>query len=764
MHASSRHGMLTSAMGLACGFICLTAAAADEPKPAILPTPKSITMGTGTMPLTAKSRIIATDPRLDAHAAVVAQEIWLITDMRLQAARGEGQAGDIILKINPQIQADAEILAAQNMKIVRTRDMAHTILVTDRAVVEGWDVRAVCEGTATLIQSIGGKPGNYFIPQMKVKDWPFADFTSTMVDAGRQWIPADSLKALVECCRIFKVRYVQLHGGDDQGYGFPSKAFPKLGTQNQDCMGGFGVKRWTWEEMEDLEAFAAARGVGIVPEIETPGHHGAMARCYRDVFDGPGCMDMASEELYLGLDTVIGELCSIFKTAPYFDVGCDECNWGGVGAGPWAQVYKRRHAIPHDAQSLRNAHEIYVVHMKRMSEICREYGKLTLAWEDFPRDGRIKDDIIALIWYPHAVAHDWQREGWTTITVPWELGVPFEKWNIFHCNGSTLQRTDKVLGACGPMWQMSRLSVVNGWMQGVSTRSERTWGPDTPLVPAEYQKRGDLARERATRLATPVKVTLDSGTLSLGVDHYLAGREIFGALQDVKVTLSAIPSGGEIHFTRDHTEPTMNSPVYTAPLVLTLDPVSQKQYVLNAALFVGGRQIGSVSRHEYFIRDMGGYITDWLIAGPYREAGKSGQQLYDVEFPPEKGGTAQWIRFKRPAPPELAWMVGFDAYPGFSGDARVAYLRCQVFSPKAQPALLYVGSDDGVKVFVNRKFVHGVNAGRGVAEEDRVNINLNQGWNQLLIKVNNWTGGWAAKARIRSANDGRLEGLRVKAE
>jgi hypothetical protein len=87
-----------------------------------------------------------------------------------------------------------------------------------------------------------------------------------------------------------------------------------------------------------------------------------------------------------------------------------------------------------------------------------------------------------------------------------------------------------------------------------------------------------------------------------------------------------------------------------------------------------------------------------------------------------------------------------------------------VFSPKAQPALLYVGSDDGVKAFVNRKFVHGVNAGRGVAEEDRVNINLNQGWNQLLVKVNNWTGGWAAKARIRSANDGRLEGLRVKAE
>ena len=88
----------------------------------------------------------------------------------------------------------------------------------------------------------------------------------------------------------------------------------------------------------------------------------------------------------------------------------------------------------------------------------------------------------------------------------------------------------------------------------------------------------------------------------------------------------------------------------------------------------------------------------------------------------------------------------------------------QVFSPKAQDALIYVGTDDGVKVFINGKFVHGVNAGRGVTEEDRVEIKLNEGWNDVLIKDNNWTGGYAAKARIRSASDTPLEGLKVKAE
>ena len=72
---------------------------------------------------------------------------------------------------------------------------------------------------------------------------------------------------------MFKVRYLQLHVGDDQGYSFPSKAFPKLGMKNGSCCGGIPPKVWTFKEMHDLEAYATARGVTIVPELETPGHH-----------------------------------------------------------------------------------------------------------------------------------------------------------------------------------------------------------------------------------------------------------------------------------------------------------------------------------------------------------------------------------------------------------------------------------------------------------------------------------------------------------
>lgn len=159
-----------------------------------------------------------------------------------------------------------------------------------------------------------------------------------------------------------------------------------------------------------------------------------------------------------------------------------------------------------------------------------------------------------------------------------------------------------------------------------------------------------------------------------------------------------------------------------------------------------------------------GAITSWMIAGPYMEEGKSGEQLYDVEFPPEKGRPAKWIPSKSRPDTELPWVVTFDDYPGFGGGDRVAYIKCQVFSPKAQDAHFNVGTDDGVKVFVNGKFIYGANAGRVASSEDHIGIKLIYGWNQLLIKITNWGGSYAARARLCDTSEGPLEGLKIKAE
>ena len=59
--------------------------------------------------------------------------------MKLPVAEGESKPGDIVLKLNRQLQAGAEILTVHGQEVLKTREYAHTIAVTDRVVIEGWD-------------------------------------------------------------------------------------------------------------------------------------------------------------------------------------------------------------------------------------------------------------------------------------------------------------------------------------------------------------------------------------------------------------------------------------------------------------------------------------------------------------------------------------------------------------------------------------------------------------------------------------------------
>ena len=79
--------------------------------------------------------------------------------------------------------------------------------------------------------------------------------------------------------------------------------------------------------------------------------------------------------------------------------------------------------------------------------------------------------------------------------------------------------------------------------------------------------------------------------------------------------------------------------------------------------------------------------------------------------------------------------------------------RCQaltyVYSPKDQTLPLLLGSDDGVKVFLNSRELHRYLAIRVAApDQDRVPLPLKKGWNALMLKIENNYGGYNFYARV----------------
>ena len=153
-----------------------------------------------------------------------------------------------------------------------------------------------------------------------------------------------------------------------------------------------------------------------------------------------------------------------------------------------------------------------------------------------------------------------------------------------------------------------------------------------------------------------------------------------------------------------------------------------------------------------------GYLVAWEYAGPYLT-----DKPFENKFAPELD-TKEKIEWKN-APvgqdSHRPYVMSFDRVKNLRGDNRVLYLQTNVLSPVAQKAITVMGSDDGIKAWLNGQVVHANDATRGLdPNSDKVAVNLKKGWNSLLVKVTQGGGEWSACVSLRKEDGSKLSGLK----
>jgi hypothetical protein len=154
------------------------------------------------------------------------------------------------------------------------------------------------------------------------------------------------------------------------------------------------------------------------------------------------------------------------------------------------------------------------------------------------------------------------------------------------------------------------------------------------------------------------------------------------------------------------------------------------------------------------------FIRDWNLAGPFHAADMD--DLPTV-YPPEteaapaksykgkNGKTVGWRTFK----------AGDSGYVRLDDLIRpneqvIVYGLAWVLAPDDRNAELLLGSDDGVRVWINGELVHTNPAYRAAEPDlDRVSVRLKKGWNKVLVKVLQGAGGWGYYVRFADP-DGAL--------
>ena len=357
--------------------------------------------------------------------------------LKLAIAQDKPGRGDIALVIDPKHAQEAYRLA-----------------VTDRATVQGGNYGAVALGTVTLLQALAVRGQDVSLPCLSIDDQPKSDFRGLLIDVARRYHSIANLKDIVQLCRLYKVRYLQLHLTDDQAFTFPSRAYPKLNTQNQH-----GGRSYTLEELKDLVAYADARNVTIIPEYEVPGHSAAVNRAMHDLFiiaktkpyEHHASINFCKDEVMQAVETVVGEMCEVFKSTPYFHIGGDEADLALADQNVDFKAAMKKYDLP-------NQHELYRRFVCQMNEIVKKHGKQTIVWEGFGRHGKVpipKDILVMAYEIRFYMPQDLVNDGYKVINASWtplyvvnaNCRPPAEiyAWNLFQFKPFGAKPEDKGL-------------------------------------------------------------------------------------------------------------------------------------------------------------------------------------------------------------------------------------------------------------------------------------------------------------------------------
>ncbi|WP_144628679.1 beta-N-acetylhexosaminidase [Arthrobacter woluwensis] len=315
--------------------------------PPLVPAPESLELLSGHLPVPARLAF-ATDLQTDDPGWALLRhqaEDWL--GVRL----GDADPEDALLLVSadPSLTPGAYRLDIDGLIRVEAADLD--------GVRHAWQtLRQLSEPEAFVPQGSARRRADgrtvHSLPRLRVADAPRFAHRGVLLDVARHFMPFSELLRFIDLLAAHKLNVLHLHLSDDQGWRFEVKAFPRLtevASWRRDTPvaydtpalehalmaghphGGF----YTQSQLREAVAYAAERGITIVPEIDLPGHSVAAIAAYP--FLGVGSPDVEvstrwgvsdcildpSERTLDFYRTVLDELVSVFPS-PTIHLGGDE--------------------------------------------------------------------------------------------------------------------------------------------------------------------------------------------------------------------------------------------------------------------------------------------------------------------------------------------------------------------------------------------------------------------------------------------------------
>ncbi|MFD7435026.1 glycoside hydrolase family 20 protein [Streptomyces sp. NPDC059861] len=244
-------------------------------------------------------RVVVGDAGLADEGRLVAGELGLT----YAGEKNDSRAGDVRLALSGAAGANQE---------------SYTMTVRDgRVSISGAGEAGVFYGTRTLKQTVND---GATAPEGVVRDEPAKERRGLMVDIARKHFTADWIEDRIRELGDLKFNELGLHFSDDQGFRIESASHPEIVSE----------QHLTKAEVRRIVQLAESRHISIVPEIDSPGHLGAVIAAHPDLqlrnaqgVAATGAVDIADPEAGKIVDELFKEYAGLFPGTQWH-LGGDE--------------------------------------------------------------------------------------------------------------------------------------------------------------------------------------------------------------------------------------------------------------------------------------------------------------------------------------------------------------------------------------------------------------------------------------------------------
>ncbi len=267
-----------------------------------------------------------------------------------------------------------------------------------------------------LLDSATPAEGGVAVPVVRIADAPQFGWRGMMLDVARHFMPKEFVLQVIDVIALHRMNVLHLHLTDDQGWRVEIEAYPKLtevgGWRPESMVGKMshgqtefsydGTRHggfYTKDDLREIVAYAAERGITVVPEIDLPGHMQAAIAAYPELGNNPdtqlgvrqiwGISDdvlNVNDETVEFVRTVLTEVLDIFP-GPYVHLGGDEC----------PDVQWRESEVAQKRQSelgLADAGQLQGWFTAQVASVLTEQGRRLVGWDEMVETDCPKDAVI----------------------------------------------------------------------------------------------------------------------------------------------------------------------------------------------------------------------------------------------------------------------------------------------------------------------------------------------------------------------------------